>query len=1335
MLPEDLLHLFGPFLPTDRFRALLRGVELPALANGAALMVDTSGFTPLTDRLVKEFGARRASDELKRRLNPMFEAVAGQVFHHGGSVIRFMGDGFMAWFDDQQFGALDSAVGLPGVVRAVAAGMDMQRMMPLFRGLRLKIAIGQGSADRWVIGQSKHGLIDMLSGPALNAMLSIADHAQAGQVVVHESGLAALLDAEIDFEVMAEGPHGLARNVPDLVDSAARLQRWSAWQIERNANDALNAIRPFVASALRNQIESGFNSFVGELRYALPMFIELTDSVQHGDGARLELDQHISTIQDVLIETGGRIVSVEHSDKGRVVFAVFGAPITYGDDAERALTAALALRDSKVRSGVNIARRIGISRGMLYAGVIGGEVRHEYSTIGDETNVAARLMMAAQDGQILVTSHVRQEVTQRVIFRDLPALHIKGKGLAIAVSEPLIVETKAYHDTQTGELIGREHEIDQLQTLIKTVGSGSPRVFELEGQAGIGKSRLVVELIRLSAERGLRSMSGDCLSIGRNTAYLPWREIMTTLLHLPDGSPDERIVYISRTLAQININWMTRLPLLAELLQLPTAETAITAGLVGRVRSQALFALVTDIVLYFARQQPLLIIIEDVQWIDEVSEALTIELARRLSVDPAPILLTLVHRPLVDTDHAPHLIETIGELPIVLKVVLNELSLEGVQQLMERYLKASVPPLLLRFVYEKARGNPFFIQELLDTLSETGAVTVNRHIAIVNGTLSAFDLPSTLQGLVQARIDRLSETDKLLLKVASVTGIQFSVRLLAESLPIPLLYGELLERLRTLEDRDFIRLEAPEPDLTYVFKHAITQEVTYQSLPFAQRLQLHQAVGNALQEAQPDSIERLAYHFGSSGDTQRAWYYLMAAAHKTSREYANQAALDFLGQALKLTVDPTQRFDVLRRRLTILLRIGSMDRANSELAELATLADEFGYEEWRAVVHTLRADYFLHQSSWREVLAEAHSARELANRIHNEDLVWDASMLLLDAYRNLNQLDAVAALLPSLKVLSEQLDDTRKHLSLILQELNDQYSADPEAAMDGALTTLAQAEALADPALEADCWALIASFHSRNNDLLAALTAYKKQIALLRQVGDRRNEGHTLNNMGIALVSLGQFSDANTQLSEAYKILLQIGERWGMATSLVFLGMIGGLRRAYDEALAYMERGLAILRDLNAQSDIGLTLFQQGNVYLRKGKLELAEAVYTEALAIFIALNFHSRSIEVQVGLAEVAMLNGDLETAYTRLAELLPTLLQGRTNDFQQPGLVYYRAIQVMKCFAQSELVRQLSVAFYAHHDAILSRLLEPIQRDAYVNNIWYHRALVDVDFDARRA
>ncbi|MFN7209981.1 MAG: adenylate/guanylate cyclase domain-containing protein, partial [Aggregatilineales bacterium] len=346
--PEDLLHLLAPYLATDRFRALLRGANLPATAQGAVLNVDISGFTPLTTQLVAEFGAQRASDELKRRLNPMFEAIAGLVFHHGGSVIRFMGDGFTAWFDDQPIDADQPP--LLGVLRAVSAAAQMQAIMGamrLFRGLRLRIYIGMGSVDRWAVGLPQFGYADVLSGAAVQSALSLIVETQPEQVVVHADCVPVLREAGVALQLHETG-NALVVSVPDELAERARAARWAAWQAQGDAAQVLEAVRPYVTHFVRERLSNGLGDYVGDLRYAIPMFVKLgLGKSGRLDYARYEaerfrsaLDAYVCNAQRTLAEFGGQLMSVEVSDKGCVLFAVFGAPVTYGDDAERALRAA-----------------------------------------------------------------------------------------------------------------------------------------------------------------------------------------------------------------------------------------------------------------------------------------------------------------------------------------------------------------------------------------------------------------------------------------------------------------------------------------------------------------------------------------------------------------------------------------------------------------------------------------------------------------------------------------------------------------------------------------------------------------------------------------------------------------------------------------------------------------------------------------------------------------------------------------------------------------------------------------------------------------------------------
>ncbi len=1324
MKPEELLHLFAPYLPTDRFRALLRNHDIPTTCEGAALLVDVVGFMPMTTRYVADYGPVRACEELKRRLNPMLEAIAGQVFHHGGSVIRFTGDGFIAWFEDHPIGyTADNTIS--ALMRAVAAGLEMQAVMPLFRGLQLKVCIGMGAANRWVVGQAHYGLTDILSGPAVDAVGSLVSSAQPQQVLVHYDAIPYLRGEQAQME-LNDNNNAVVTAIPDTVSKAARLYRWPAWSVEGDINDVLNAVRPFVASTIRERVESGFGDFVAELRYALPMFIQVTPK---GSDAQAALNAYICRVQDILINAGGRLVSVEIGEKGSVLFAVFGAPIAYGDDADRVVSAALTLRDMAARSESVVTQRIGISRGMLYAGTIGGEVRHEYTTIGDETNIASRLMSAAAAGQILVSSAARAEVSSRIAFQELLPLAVKGKSKPIPVCEPVAMLSGSQPQTHTGTFVGRETELDRLHQSMESARAGRPHIVRIEGQSGIGKSRLIAQLARAAAEHQFHILTGDCLSTGRNIPYLPWQSVLAALLALPpQSSPDESMARLTDLVRRADPEWLPRLPLLGELLNLPVIDTATTTTLESHTRRQALFALVTDLLLHTARQQPILLIFEDAQWIDEVSEALLIDLARRLAVDPAPLLLIIIHRPL-ETGDSQALIHALNETPNASCLMVGELSSANVTMIVENYLHARVPPELASFIYERAHGNPLFVHEMIDTLLETGHIQVIGNLAFIEHDLQSANLSQTIQGLIQARVDRLDETDKLVLKVAAVIGREFQVGVLAASIPIQISSDELRERLHKLEERDFLQQQAPEPELAYVFRYAVTQDIVYQNLLIAQRQQLHLGVATTLESLVPDAVERLAYHFSRSGDARRARYFLMLAGQKAFREYANQAALDYFTQALGLSTSDQDRFDINHQRLQILLRQGDMQRVQAELPAMRELAERYYRPDWRAIVHLLNANYYTQTSGWGWVINEGQKAIAAAQQIGDDVLTWEAALLLRDAFLRINQREEANALSELMQPLVKHIGDTRQAIQFALLQLDDLYDKDPAQSIQKAQATLTRAKNLGDPVLEAACWSALTTFYSRAYDLPAALDAARSHINLLRQIGDRRGEGLALNRIGITLVNLGQFSEGHKHLLDAYKILHQIGERSGEAISFVYLGIVAEHYKAYDEALAYMNRGLAIQRELDLDTDAALALFHIGNVNLARNDLNAAVKALDEARAFLESNGLPQQISEIYTALSEIDMRRGDRVAAKAHVAPLLSRLVERQLNGLIQPGLAYWRSIQVLERVNEIKQAAQLRDAFQAEANAILDRLTDPRWRDAYSNGIWYHAALLKND------
>ncbi|MBX3065584.1 MAG: AAA family ATPase [Anaerolineae bacterium] len=1346
LTPQELLHVFGPYLPTDRFRAILRGAELPAQTRGAAMVVDMSGFSEMTAQLVEVHGAQRASEELKRRLNPMFEAIAGQVFQYGGSVIHFAGDGFTAWFDDAPASAPpETAAPVLGVLRALCAGREMQSLMRLWPSLRLRVCIAEGVGSRYVVGLPEHGLTDVLAGPAAHAANRLVGETTSEQVMVHSSSLALLRRENVPLEISETGNAILLNSAEAAMDAlirAARNYRWSAWQLDVEEEKVVAALRPYISSAIREQVEQGLSQFVGELRLALPMFIRFEPVVEDVNEAQTSseyrserelLDEYVGTVQRVLTEFGGRLVSVEVSDKGSVIFAVFGAPVTYGDDAVRAINAALKLREIAGKSddaGIR-GQRIAISRGYLYTGVIGGEARHEYSTIGDETNIAARLMVAASDGQILTTSAVRKEARRRILFQDVPPISVKGRPEPIPVSEPLSLRSRssASRKFTRGFLVGRSAELAQIRKLLAAVEDNHPRILRIEGTAGIGKTRLLEEAARVASVGGFSTAIGVCISTGRSVPYLPWREALASLLELQmDTSSSSTIAAQLETLIrELDPQWMARLPLLGDVLQIDIPDTSLTANLEGRQRSQAVFTLVTDILVKMAQRQPLLFCLEDTQWLDEGSEALTIDLARRLMVETVPIMLIMVHRSLSDIDHPPMLLKVVTDMYLHQRLELQALTPTEVFTIIERYLNTPIPPELAHFVFSRTQGNPLFVQEVLDTLLETERIKVVNGRMQINTKLEETDLPPTVQGLIQARIDRLEEMDKLLLKVAAVIGREFQLRTLMDSLPIPLSADDILQRLHRLQVRDFLVLEERDGEQVCHFKHGITQDVTYQSLPFTQRRQLHLAVAVTLQKLTPEPVEALAYHFSRASEDRSARKYLLQAAHKAFDGFAPAAALSYFSQAYELSHTDAERAEVVSSRLEVLARNAETGALRVQIEALSRLAEQNNRDDWRALVYFYRAQLHIQTTTWSAAVEAAETAARLAEANNDDELLWTCYRLLWEGYHRLRQPDKTHALNIKISEASLRLGDERTGIEFMLMQLEDGYVDDTEDAVTIAEYALETAQAQGDLVLEARCTRLLGSLHEQSGGLMAALTAWRQEVSILRQLGDRRGEGLTLNRIGAVLISLGQFSEANSHLLDAYRLLRQMGERAGEADSLIQLGVIAEHYRAYGEALAYLNRGLVIQKSLSALDDSARTLYHMGTVHLARSEYDDALSSFIQARSVLRNVGTLGRFAEIEIALGEVALRRSDSEKAMRRLTPHLDTLEHEWVNDFIQPGMAFWRAVLILEAANETAQADKLRRVFQQRVDRVSGSLQDTLWRKAYRSGIWYHAALLD--------
>jgi class 3 adenylate cyclase len=576
---------------------------------------------------------------------------------------------------------------------------------------------------------------------------------------------------------------------------------------------------------------------------------------------------------------------------GDGLMALFGAPIAREDHARRAVLAALgiqrALRELDVEGEAGrrpVAARIGINTGPVVVGTIGDSLRMDYTAVGDTTNVAWRLEQAAGSGEILVGESTARLAQGYVRLEAMPMLPVKGKATPLAVRRVVGPGPRRSRLDEAGgraltDFVGREDELAHLAALLARAEAGRGQVIGVVGEPGVGKSRLLREFRRRLGGRPVTWLEGHCVPYGHAIPYLPVLEIIRENCALAeDDRPEVMAAKVRAGLREVGLDADAGAPYLLQLLGLKEGAATLGARSPEAVKART-FELLRQMTLGGSRRRPLVIVVEDLHWVDTISEEYAASLVER--VPTAPILLIFTYRP----GYRPRW----GDRSSGTQLALTQLGpAESRRVVLGTLTGAPLPADVTERILEKAEGNPLFLEELVRVATEPGR----------RGSPAA--VPDTVQDVLSARVDRLPEAARRLLQCAAVLGRQFSVRLLRAVWDEPPALDEPLRELGRLEFLEE-RFGAGEP--TFLFKHALVQEVIYDTILERHRRVAHHRAGRALEDFYAgrldEVVELLAHHFTRSDDAQRAVEYALLAAEKAQRRGAHLEALAHLDTALE----------------------------------------------------------------------------------------------------------------------------------------------------------------------------------------------------------------------------------------------------------------------------------------------------------------------------------------------------------------------------------------------------------------------------------------------------
>jgi len=632
------------------------------------------------------------------------------------------------------------------------------------------------------------------------------------------------------------------------------------------------------------------------------------------------LNRVLTAMVEVIREQDGRISRF----LGDGVVAYFGTPSAQENDAERAILAALGIRARLQAMGLN--GTAGINTGEVYLGRVGSAQHQEFSAQGKVINLAARLQSSAEPGEVLV-GETTYQLTRNAFEFTQRSISLKG------VSEPVrVYSVKGSTDLHRkargieglhANMLGRDAELSELQTALAELVRGESGIVAVIGDAGVGKTRLVDDFKERAgqvAEKDAKLLwvEGRCLATGAGITYLPYLDLFRSMFRLQFGTSErERVGGIGsflETLVQAGYLEGNRASeisiLLCKMLSipLPAADAKRLESFSAEQLKNQTFRAVRDFLVSQTRAQPLVMVLEDVHWIDPLSLELTLHLLDALP--EARLLLLCLSRP--EPEYKWRRLDAIASEKCEKRyrcLKLTELDNNQSQGLLRELLGAgSIPDGLERAILSRAQGNPFFLEEVIRSFIDAGVLALSNGRLTARGELDRLSVPESVQAIILSRVDRLPEAERQILQLASVVGRTFRRGLLAN------LWTDLdqLEAgLWNLERRELIFIDRVVPEEEYSFKHVLTQETIYRSLVRVRRTDFHQRIGKAIEQLYADTLEEhyeaLAHHYERAAEPDKCLEYLVLAGEKSRSAFANEAALDSFQRALTLLESTVER--------------------------------------------------------------------------------------------------------------------------------------------------------------------------------------------------------------------------------------------------------------------------------------------------------------------------------------------------------------------------------------------------------------------------------------------
>jgi len=1071
------------------------------------------------------------------------------------------------------------------------------------------------------------------------------------------------------------------------------------------------------AAAVRFVAEEATPTLEGERKTVTALFADIKGSMElmedlDPEEARAVIDPALKLMMEAVHRYGGYIVQ----STGDGIFALFGAPVAHEDHPQRALYAALRMQEemrrysARLREAGNlpIEARVGVNTGEVVVRSIRTDEAHtEYTPIGHSTGLAARMQTLAPTGSIAMTDATRRLCEGYFIFRALGPARIRGVSEPVEVYEvtglgPLRTHFQLSARRGLTKFVGREREMEALKHAAEQAKSGHGQIVAAMAEPGVGKSRLFFEF-KATSQSGWMVLETFSVSHGKASAYLPVIDLLRNYFDM-SGTDDERKRWekVAGRIAILDRSLEDTLPYLFGLLGIVEGDDPL-AQMDGQVKKRRTLEAIKRILLRESLNQPLMVIFEDLHWIDEQTQEFLNLLAD--SIGTAKVLLMVNYRPEYSHQWNSKTYYT--------QLRLDPLGKDNADEMLSALLGASPAPAtqspgasrersagdlqvagrvrvqdsiegLKRLIIERTEGNPFFMEETVQALFDEGVLVRDGAAVRLTKSLGELKIPPTVQAILASRIDRLPANEKELLQTLAVIGWEFALSLVRR-VSDGRKSDELERMLAALQMAEFIYEQPATGDVEYIFKHALTQEVAYNSLLLELRKILHERIGDAIEllnaSSLDDHLAELAHHYSRSNNVAKAVEYLGRAGQHAAQRSAYADAIGSLTAAIGLLQQLPESPERIQRELLLQLALGPALHAVKGFAapevELANtrareLCERLGNPP--ELFHALYGLWFMHL-----LRGELRRAHELVDRLLlRAHRMSDRTLLLLAEY----------ALGINLSWLGE-FPPAREHLEIAISIYNPERhrssasryrAADlgvtclgytawtlwqlgyPDQALQKGHEALALAQTLSHPMSLAFAEAFFGVLRQYRREARAAQEIAESLIALSAERGFSDLLAYATSLHGWAIAEQGHNGEGIKQLQEGLAMSRATGAELRRPYFLTLLAEAYRETGSLDHGLSALTEALAAADEHETRHYEAETHRLKGELLLRQNNSNVAEAQRCFERAIAIARKQSAKSLELRAttSLARLLAIQGRREEARMMLAEIYSWFTEG---------------------------------------------------------------------------